>query len=115
MNPAPLPDAALSPSWGSIVKPVALSVLGATVFGTMAGIADPIDLATSFAGALGAAGGFHAAKYAVAKHDQSSALAMSAPVIAAFLVPGFIGGEWDSAVAILAAGAWAGDFAATKL
>src|SRR6478672_3981059 len=95
MNPAPLPDAALSPSWGSIIKPIALSVVGATAFGAMAGIADPLDLATSFAGALGAAGGFHAAKYAVAKQDQSSMVAVSAPVIAAFLVPGFIGGEWD--------------------
>jgi hypothetical protein len=115
MNPAPLPDAALSPSWGSIIKPVALSVVGATAFGAMAGVADAVDLATSFAGALGAAAGFHAVKYAVATQDQSSMVAVAGPVIGAFVVPGFIGGEWDSAVGILAAGAWAGNYIASKM
>ena len=115
MNSAPPVDGSLSPSWTSVVKPVALSVVGAAVFGAAAGIADPIDLATSFAGALGAAAGYHGVKAAMANQDQSGYAAMAGPVIGAFLVPGFIGGEWDAAVAVIAAGAWAGDYIATKL
>lgn len=86
--------------------PFGASLVGATAAGYFAIGAEPMDMATSVNGALGAAAGYTVGLYMSEGSDSS--YASYYPIAGAIVVPGLAGGVWDQNVLIVAAGAWAG-------
>lgn len=71
---------------------------------------DPVDAATSFSGALGAATGLAAGSY-VASMYSTNEYAYLLPYAGAVAVPGLASGIWDQNTLIIGAGAIAGCYA----